>query len=144
MVQIHSLSEEEILDLTDGYKNGHKHYFRIRCQSILLSNADFSVSQIAERLSKQKDTIYSWLERFEENGISGLKNIKGQGVKAALDSINKEQKLFLIATVEDGPQSLKEVCHTLTEKLGFPVTKWKLIRYLKKNSISLGAGLEKL
>jgi len=137
MVQVHSLSEEEILDLTDGYKNGNKHYFRIRCQSILLSNADFSVTQIAERLSKQKDTIYSWLARFEKNGISGLKNVKGQGVKAVLDTISEEQKLFLIATVKDEPQSLRNVCHTLTEKLGFPVTKWMLIRYLKKTQLHL-------
>lgn len=143
MVKVHPLSEKEIQELTDGYKNGNKHHFRIRCQIILFSHSNLSVAQISERLNIKKDSVYLWLKRFKENGISGLQNAKGQGVKALLDTISENQKLFLITTVKDTPQSLKEVCHTLTENFGFPVTKWMLIRYLKKNSISLGAELEK-
>lgn len=143
MIQVHSLSKEEISDLTNSYKNGKKHHYRIRCQSILLSNTGFSIAQISKQFNKKRDTVTSWLRRYELEGISGLENKKGQGVKAALDSITEKQKSFLIKTVKDTPQSLKEVCLILTERFGFSVTKWKLIRYLKKNSVSLGAGLEK-
>lgn len=142
MKRVHELTAQENQDLTDGYKNGKKHHFRIRCQIILMSNSNLSVAQIANRLKKDKDTIYTWLKKYETLGIKGLQNKTGQGVKAPLDSITKQQLEILKNAVANEPQNLNKVCGELSDKFGFKLTKWMLIRYLKKNSIILGGESE--
>ena len=133
MVQVHKLTKQEYDELGQGYKNGKKHHFRIRCQAILMSNDGLSVAEISRRLSKDKDTIYSWLSKYESMGIKGLHNKPGQGVKAVLDSLTAEQVKELEQAVEDEPQNLNKVCALLSQKFGFKITKLMLIRYLKKN-----------
>ena len=140
--RVHPLTEEEYTELEKGYKEGKKHHFRIRCQGILLSNEGLSVPEIAFRLNKKKETIYGWLTKYEINGIQGLENQTGQGVKAKLDQISKAQIKIVEDAVADEPQNLNKVCIFLSKKLGFPITKWMLIRFLKKNLIILGEGLE--
>lgn len=142
MKRVHDLTAEENRDLADGYKNGKKHHFRIRCQGILMSNSNLSVAQIANRLKKDKDTIYTWLKNYETFGIQGLQNKSGQGVKAPLDNITKQEVEILENAVVNEPQNLNKVCIELSNKFGFKLTKWMLIRYLKKNSILLGGESE--
>jgi len=130
--RVHPLSKEEDDQLTKGYKEGEKHHFRLRCQGILLSNQGLSVPEIAFRLNKKKDTIYAWLRKYEMYGIQGLENQAGQGLKARLDLLDKEQIKIVKDAVDDEPQNLNKVSTFLSEKLGFPITKWMLIRFLKK------------
>lgn len=133
MRQVRPLKENELKELEYNYKNGDKHHFRLRCQGILLSNEGLSVTEIALRLKKQKDTIYSWLNSYESQGVNGLKNAKGQGVKARLDSLTEEQLDSLEKAVKDEPQNLNKVGAFLSQLFGFKVTKLMLIRFLKKN-----------
>jgi len=92
MRRIRPLKSAEVQALETGYKTGKKHHFRQRCFGILLSNQNYSVSAISKRLNKKRDTISSWLDRYEEGGINNLQNQSGQGVKAPLDSISKAQR----------------------------------------------------
>ena len=137
MRQVRPLKENELKELEYSYKSGDKHHFRIRCQGILLSNEGLSVAEIAFRLKKQKDTIYSWLNSYESQGINGLKNAKGQGVKARLDSITEEQLDSLKKAVKDEPQNLNKVGAFLSQLFGFKVTKLMLIRFLKKTELHM-------
>ena len=84
------IPDEEIQTLDYQSKNGLFHHFRLRCQGILLSNEGVSVSEIARRLNKDLDTIYSWINRYDSGGIFNLKNRKGQGQKATLSGLSKE------------------------------------------------------
>jgi transposase len=135
MKRIHPLTDEEFKDLDRNYKNGEKHHFRIRCRAILLSNEGQSVPKIAKLLGKQADTIYSWLGRYESFGVGGLENVKGQGVKAKLDSLGPAQVATLEKTVGDEPQNLNKAGALLSLEFGFSVTKRMLIRFLKKTKI---------
>lgn len=133
MRKVHDLTEEEFQDLEKGYKTGSKHHYRQRCKGILLSHEGCSVAQISKRLKKKKDTIYDWLNKYELYGIAGLQNKLGQGVKAKLDSISAKEQKELEKAVAQSPQNLNQVGAWLSEKFGFKVTKYMLIRYLKKN-----------
>jgi transposase len=138
MVKVHELSKTELKTLEDGYKNDKRHHFRERCKGILLSNNEFSVSQIASILKRHKDTIYGWIKSFEAFGIEGLENSKGQGVKAKLDDLSEEQQQRLKDLLDKEAQSLKKICAILSAEFGFNITKWMLTRYIKKSGIIHG------
>jgi transposase len=142
MRKIHLPSEEEVQALEQGYKTGAKHHFRQRCKGILLSHKGYSVAQIAELLKHNKDTIYNWLNNYEAQGIAGLQNKSGQGVKALLDNLNAKEQKELEKAVAKSPQNLNQVGAWLSQKFDFEVTKYMLIRYLKKNSATPGEGFE--
>lgn len=133
MKRVRPLTESEVQILEYQYKNGSKHHFRTRCQGILLSQEGLSVSKIAKRLKKDVDTIYSWINRYNQSGLLGLENQKGQGNKATLNDLSKRQIEILEKAVKDEPQNLNKVSEKLSKELNLDINKRKLIRYLKKN-----------
>lgn len=142
MRKVRTLTEQEIQELEKSYKTGAKHHFRQRCKGILLSHEGYSVAEISSSLGLGKDAIYSWLNKYDANGIIGLQNKPGQGVKALLDSLCDEDQKELEQTVAKSPQNLNQVGAWLSQRFDFKVTKYMLIRYLKKNSVTHGEGLE--
>lgn len=135
---IKSLTAEEKYSLEYGYKNGKKHYFRIKCKSILMSNEGDHISQIAAFAKKTPRTIRNWFNDFEKNGIVKLVIGKGRGIKAPLDALNEDQIKEIKTEIGKNYQNIKSVCTILSGKFGFKITKWMLIRFIKKNSIILG------
>ena len=78
-IKILELSEVDRLKLEKCYHNGSTHSFRIRCKSILLKSEGKSAPKIAEMLEVTVPTVYTWVKRYEENGIKGLETRPGQG-----------------------------------------------------------------
>lgn len=135
---IKTLTVEEVSSLEYGYKNGRKHYFRVKCKSILMSNEGKKISQIVVFSKKTPRTIRNWFNDFEKNGIGKLAIGSGRGIKAPLDALNEEQIKELKTEISKNYQNLKGVCTILSEKFGFNITKWMLIRFIKKNLTILG------
>jgi len=135
MKRVRTLTEQEIKELTYHYKNAPKHHFRIRCKGILLSNEGNRVSEIAKRLNKDVDTIYSWINRYNSVGFSNLQNRKGQGQLATLGNLSKAQIKTLEKAVEDEPQNLNKVSEQLSKAFNLKINKRMLIRYLKKTEL---------
>jgi len=132
MKRVNRLTKEEVQTLDYQYKNATAHHFRIRCKGILLSNEGLSVSEIANRLSKDVDTIYSWIKRYNSGGINNLQNRKGQGQKSTLGALTKGQISTLEKAVENEPQNLKKVSEKLSKAFDLSINKRMLIRFLKK------------
>lgn len=76
-IKVLELSEVDRLKLEKGYHNGPTHSFRIRCKSILLKSEGKSAPKIAEMLEVTVPTVYTWVKRYEENGIKGLETRPG-------------------------------------------------------------------
>jgi len=142
MRKVRPLTDEEFQELEKSYKTGAKHHFRQRCKGTLLSHEGYSVAEISSLLNVGKDAIYSWLNNYDAKGIIGLQNKSGQGVKAPLDSLSDEDQKELEQTVAKSPQNLNQVGAWLSQRFDFKVTKYMLIRYLKKNSVIPGDGFE--
>lgn len=142
MKKVRELSEAEISELTLGYKKGPNHAFRIRCQIVLLSHENMYCGQIANFLKKNLKTVYAAIENYNLGGYKALFNKVGQGRISHLDNLTETQVKYLKDAVDDQPQNLNKVVAKLVEKFGFHISKRMLIRYIKKNSITLGAELE--
>ena len=130
---IKSLTEEEIRTLEYGYKNGDKHYFRLKCQCILLSHEGKKIGELADFANKTPRTIRNWFDSYEKDGIEKLVIEDGRGIKAVLDSLTDEDVEVIKEEIKKNYQNLKAVCAHLSKRFGFEISKWMLIRFLKKN-----------
>ena len=117
MKRVRPLTDTEVQSLEHQYKNALRHHFRTRCKTILLSHQNVSAPKIAERLEKDVDTIYNWINRYGESGLSGLHNRKGQGNRATLGDLTKKQIGALEKEVADEPQNLNKVSENYPQNL---------------------------
>lgn len=119
-IKVLELSEVDRLKLEKGYHNGPTHSFRIRCKSILLKSESKSAPQIAEMLEVTVPTVYTWVKRYEENGIKGLETRPGQGESLLWIVLMKKQSARqLRKTVRVCPKHVKHGRMRLVKK---PVT----------------------
>ena len=60
-------------------QRGSTYRLGVRCHAILLSDKGYSIPQLVEIFDVDRDTIRSWFQRWEENGISGLSDASRSG-----------------------------------------------------------------
>jgi transposase len=124
-----NLSQEEIKTLQEGRKNHSSYQFRDRCHCLLLSHEGKAVKELADILGVSPITIYNWFNRWEQKGIVGLMNEKGQGRKAILVASDQEK---VKAKVQAHAQQLKVARVELKKELSKEFSDKTLKRYLKK------------
>src|SRR5436189_5876427 len=73
------LNDEQRRELENGYRHSDNHVFRVRCQMILLKAENRKSSEIAAILGFCEQAVNSWLWRYKEKGLGGLKTKPGQG-----------------------------------------------------------------
>lgn len=144
MRYIRELTAAEKQALEYGYKNGKKHYFRIKCKSLLLSNEGSRINELSLFAKKTQRTIRNWFDEFEKSGIGKLEIKPGRGIKAALDSLDDEQILAVKEVLKTRYQKLDTAGAVLSKKFGFKVTKHMLCRFIKKNCPTHGGDLGKV
>lgn len=132
------LTEPELKTLQEGYKNGSQFQFRNRCFCLILSAQGKSITQLAQFFDISRVTIYSWFDAWEQNGICGLMNQKGQGRKPILSLQNPEHIKQVKKAVASNPQSVKSVVAELEPTLGLQMHPETLKRFLK-NLVSVSA-----
>lgn len=137
--KIRPLQVGELKDLQAGMKSEKSYQFAQRCHAILLSHEGFEVSELVRVFSVSKNTLYTWFKRYENNGISGLKNKPGQGRKPTLCIDNKEHVEAVEKSVnkvnENGGNLLAEVEQELGLDKGLSM---KILRsFLKKKIMSI-------
>jgi len=123
------LTPEEIITLQEGRKNHSSYQFRDRCHCLLLSNEGKEVKDIAEILQVSTISIYTWLHRWQEKGVVGLMNQKGQGRKAILLQADADT---IKDKVQANAQQLKQAREELKKELNKKFSDKTLKRYLKK------------
>ena len=71
---VRSLSAAEEKALRELYRQTQSADLRTRCQMILLSAQEYAVSEIAELTLFNEDSVLYWLDRYENQGLSGLED----------------------------------------------------------------------
>jgi len=71
---IRSLSKGEQKALRELYRQTQDADVRTRCQMILLSSQEYTVSEIANLTLFNEDSILFWLGRYEQDGLAGLED----------------------------------------------------------------------
>ncbi len=61
------------------YANGVNHRIRMRAHSILLSAKGYTIEIIADIFQAARDTVSSWIDRWEQSGVNGLSDLPRSG-----------------------------------------------------------------
>jgi transposase len=80
------LTEAQKMELKDIRDHHPKPYMREKAAALLMIADGMSPHAVAQKgllVSRAPDTIYSWLDRFEAEGVQGLFVRKGRGRKPA-------------------------------------------------------------
>ncbi len=85
------LTDSERMTLEDGSKHHPKFHFRQRCQTLLLCSDGELIEDVADLFSIRTRTIYTWMDRWRDMGISGLGILKGRGLKSKLSALSENQ-----------------------------------------------------
>jgi len=96
-VRFIKLQKTEQVTLENGYQNHPKHHFRQRCHALLLSHRGKSCPEIANLFNIRTRTVYTWMDRWESQGLVGLMIQSGRGLKpilsiSDLDLVDKVKK----------------------------------------------------
>lgn len=129
------LTKTERESLEQGFKFGKRATFRQRCHYVLLSDQGYGVNQIAELYRVTRQLVGRWFDRYEQDGIDGLHTMKGQGEKPILRVENEEHVQLVKTLVGQHAQDLDPVVATLENRLGRPLSKRTVQRFLKKLAI---------
>lgn len=136
-VNINKLSDLEKSNLQDGWAYGKSHSFRNRCQAILLSNEDYNTEELVKVFSVSKNTIYTWIKKWKNQGITGLITKPGQGRKPTL-SLDNETHIKVVETaVKNAAVKGVNMKEEIIEKLGLEneFSDRTLHRFLQKKTM---------
>lgn len=122
------LDTHEQETLRAGYRHHGQYQFRNRCQCLLLSAAGHDMGQLSGIFQVSRLTIATWLNRWEQNGLAGLCNAKGQGRKPILSAQDAAQ---VQAQVRENRQQLKQATSPLKQELAKEFSTKTLKRFLK-------------
>lgn len=111
------LTKEEKKELKKLRDTHLKPYIRERAAAILKVDGGMSGRDVAKKglLKERKpDTIYDWLDQWEEEGLEGLTIEKGRGRHPKHEFTKKEIK------------ELKEIIHQSPENFGIEKSRWSV------------------
>lgn len=114
---IKNLTEQEIADLEQGRKAAGSYQFRDRCHAILLSFSGKTANEISELYGVLTKSVYSWYDRWESEGISGLKNKSGQGRKPKISIDNKEHSDIIDTAAKNAIETGANIMDEIIEKI---------------------------
>lgn len=126
------LTELQRQELEQGYNYGQSPVFRKRCHVVLLKSTGRSSADVSSIVGMNQMSINNWLNRYECEGIEGLKNKPGQGRKPILDTVSEKDKIK--KAVQQERQRLDQAKQMLEKDLNKEFSKRTLQRFLKKLS----------
>lgn len=112
-----------------------------RAKMVLWSREGISGNAIAKRLGREPDTVYARLDRFDEEGLSGLKDRPRPGRPA---EYTEEERGQIIAIARTHPQtlacefgywSLDRLLEYVNVELSIPIGRSQLHRVLQAEGL---------
>ena len=110
------LSNERIDQLTRIMKDDAQSQVRQRAHTILLIFRDHrTFEDVADIFNVHVNTIRNWVTRWSKEGIDGLYDLEGRGVKPRFTAIEEQ---FILECVDKEPRSLRQVAVMVKQKTG--------------------------
>lgn len=125
------LTSEQKVALEVAYKAGQAHDYRKRCHCILLSAQNWSVKELARFFKVSQISVYKWFNRYESEGLNGLKIRAGRGRKRKLDIDNSDHVQAIKIGLAKENRSIKQLREDLESKLGTSIGDTTLRDFLK-------------
>lgn len=103
---------------------------KIRAQAIRLSDAKYSVDEIAKICQATRKTVAGWIDQWEKYEFDSLIEKPRTGRKLI---IPKEKHAEIIDIVKENPKQIKSAIPKIQEKFGEQISVKTLKRIIKKN-----------
>ena len=129
------ITNSEEIEIETIIKYDDRYRVRNRANAILYKFQSYEVKEISKILNVRPQTVYLWIRKFEEDGVSSFYDKQGRGRKGLLKAEYAEE---IKALVINQP-SLSVANAIIREKLNIYVHNETLRKYLKKNQIQLYA-----
>jgi len=94
------LSKEEEFTIVEIRKFHPKARVRERAQIVELSNNDKTIDQITEIVGRNRDTVSTWLNKYEKYGIAGLFDGEKTGAPRKLTDPVKNRILEIVELLD--------------------------------------------
>lgn len=104
-IKVIQLTDEQRLQLEEGFRQGKSHAYRMRCRTILLKAKGLTSKEVGVQTEQTHISVNSWVKRFETEGIKGLETRPGRGRKPIMD--NSDEDVVRIAIENDRQSVMK-------------------------------------
>ena len=128
MRYIKGLAKDTLKLLKRIYKQSKYYQVRTRAHCILLSYQRYKISELIAIFGVSRNTIYNWLNNWEDSGLVGLYNHPGQGRKKIF---NSEQQKIIKKWVSQTPKNLRLVQEKIKKQWGVTASKDTIKRVIK-------------
>ena len=105
IIKVIQLTDQQRLQLEDGFRNGKSHAYRMRCRAILLKSQGLKSTEVGVQTEMTHISVNSWGKRFEREGVKGLETKPGRGRKPIMDCSDEES---VRQAIEQDRQSVKK------------------------------------
>ena len=113
MRYVHPLTTEQRQSLASTMNHDVSSRARARAHSILLSSRGVTVNEIARIYQVDRDTVASWIKKWEDEGTESLHDKPRSGRPSKL---TPEEQHDVLAYLKETPRSLKQVVDRLEKK----------------------------
>jgi transposase len=143
MNRVHTLSNKEIQQLEQLYRDTKDADVRTRCDMILLSNEGLSPPEIAHRVRFSRETVVRFIKRYNDEGIAGLVDKPRSGRPPR---VTDDYATQLLAAIEQAPRDLglpfsnwttANLAEYLATRTGIAMSARQVENYLKTNDYRL-------
>ena len=104
-IKVIQLTDEQRLQLEEGFRQGKSHAYRMRCRTILLKAKGLTSKEVGVQTDQTHISVNSWVKRFETEGIKCLETRPGRGRKPIMD--NSDEDAVRIAIENDRQSVMK-------------------------------------
>ena len=131
------LTPEQQAALERASRHGTSYDFRQRCQIILLKAQKRTSKDVAVQVGCCEVVVNTWMKRYQEQGLDGLKTKAGRGRKSILQA---DTDLAAVRqAVQNSRQRISLAKAELEQELGKEFSSLTLRRFLKKTVAATNA-----
>jgi transposase len=126
---VRPLTEQQRALLESTMKHDASHRARMRAHGLLLSSEGITIKAIAKIYHVDRDTVSTWLKKWEKHGAKSLHDQPRSGRPTILNTTEKE---LAKQYIKEEPRSLKSVAERLAQKTAKRLSMSSLKRLAKK------------
>lgn len=126
---VKTLTEEDYTKLVENHQKSESFRVRNRAHAILLSCSKYPIDEIAVICGVHRNTVCRWIERWNEFGIKGLRDVEKEGRPPIL-TLAEQAKTVEIALLN--PRFVHRQLWQIKAETGKTISRYTLKRLIKK------------
>ena len=126
---VEPLREEDREVLNHLQDHGETSRIRRRAHAILLSDSGKSVNELADIFDVKRNTVSSWLDRWEAEGLQGLGDAPRSGAPSKL---TKSETKKVVKLIKKHPHAPRQVLGEISKGIGKTISRSTLRRIARR------------